>query len=354
MNKALISRYGAYGDIIHCSHLPRLLKEHGYDYVAFETNAKGSQLLACNPFIDKLIYFEPSQQRELYGNGVLLERHWGELAREYDRFINLFHSLEHGCVAMESMPEYYMHQKARQWMGEISFYDQTTRWAGFPELMGKYRGELWYTTQEREIVEKYMLKFKDKFVVMINLTGTTIHKVLLDYQEYIDYILAKYPDAHIITTGDESCKDMVKENERVTCIAGKFPFRQAAHLIRYIDCLLTMESGLGVIGSMWGTPSIQIMTSSSLINHPNGAPGDFSFQSPAKCSPCSKGPYKFIGCPYKDGYPMCVHLDTKKVKDTIDETYRAYREGRFPVKDRLSCENVNGMSLVSHTTPLAS
>lgn len=354
MKKALISRYGAYGDIIHCSHLPRLLKEHGYEHVAFETNAKGAQLLSCNPFIDKLIFFEPSQHLSLYGDSTMLDRHWNDLAREYDRFINLFHSLEYGCVAMEDMPEYYMHPIARKWMSEISFYDQTTKWAGFPELMGKYSGELWYTTKEREIVEHYMSKYRGKFVVMINLTGTTIHKVLLDYQEYIDYILDTYPNAHIITTGDNSCKDMVEENERVTCIAGKFPFRQAAHIIRYVDCLLTMESGLGVIGSMWGTPSIQIMTSSSLVNHPNNAPGDFSIQSPAKCSPCSKGPYKFIGCPHENGYPLCVHLNTQEIKEQIDKTYRAYKEGRFPIKDRLSFENVDGMSLVQEGAPLIS
>jgi len=352
VKRALISRYGAYGDIVHCSHLPRLLKDQGYDYVAFETNWKGSQLLCTNPFIDKLLYFEPSKHRAVFGSEVMLDKHWGEISREYDLFINLYKSIENTVVAMEDMAEYFMHQKARDWMGKISFYDQTTKWAGFPELMGKYRGEVWYTPEETKIVEKYMSKFEGKFTVMINLTGTTIHKVLLDPQDYIDYILNKYSNSHIITTGDPSCKDIVELNDRVSTIAGKFPFRQAAYVARYVDCLLTMESGLGVIGNMWETPTIQIMTSSSIINHPNFAKGDFSFQSQARCSPCSKGPYKFLGCPHSNGYPACVHIDKDKVKEQIDATYRAYKEGRFPVKDRLSRENVNGMSLVSHETPL--
>ena len=346
MKKALISRFGAYGDIIHCSHLPRLLKDEGYDVVDFETNTKGMRLLDCNPFIDKLFFFEPAKNMEIYSDNTMLERHWSELSREYDRFINLYRSLEYGCVAMEDTPEYYMHPKARKWMSEINFYDQTTKWAGFPDLMGKYRGELWYTPNEREIVEKYMEKFKDKFTVMINLTGTTIHKVLLDYQEFIDYILDEYQDANVITTGDGHCKDMVKTNERVFNIAGVYPFKQAALIIRYIDCLLTMESGLGVVASMWGTPSIQIMTSSSLKNHSNGAPGDLSLQSPARCSPCSKGPYRFIGCPHKDGYPICVHINTRAVKDKIDAAYRSYQEGDFPVENRLSCENSDELSVM--------
>lgn len=354
IKKALISRYGAYGDQIHASHLPRLLKEHGYDYVAFEANFKGTQLLCNNPFIDKIIYFEPSECAAVYTSTVMMVRHWAEISKGYDKFINLYHSLEHECIAMESDPEYYMHSNERKWMRDVNFYDQTTAWAGFPELVGKYRGEVWYTTEEKEIVEKWMSKFKDKFTLMINLTGTTIHKVLVEYKEYINHILKTYPDAHIITTGDDSCKDMVEENERVTCIAGKFPFRQATHIVRYVDCLLTMESGLGVAGNMWGTPTVQMMTSSSIKNHPNNCVGDFSLQSPARCSPCSKGPYKFLGCPHKNGYPLCVHFDVDKVKDRIDETYRAYQASEFPTKDRLSRENVNGMSLVSDETSTSS
>ena len=115
---------------------------------------------------------------------------------------------------------------------------------------------------------------------MINLTGTTIHKVLLEPDVYINHILDTYPDAHIITTGDDSCKDLVDDSDKITNIAGKFPFRQAIHIARYMDCLLTMESGVGVAGNMWGTPTIQVMTSSSLINHPNFVKGDFSLQSP--------------------------------------------------------------------------
>jgi ADP-heptose:LPS heptosyltransferase len=352
MKKALVSRYAAYGDIIHCSHIPRLLKDQGYDYVAFETNTKGMQLLACNPFIDKLIFFEPARCLAVYTSLTLMDRYWRELALEYDLFINLYQSLEFGCVAMEEMPEYYMHQKARDWMGKISFYDQTTKWAGFPELVGKYRGELWYTPKEREIVEKWMSKFKGKFVIMMNITGTTIHKILLDHQEYVDYVLKTYPDAEVILTGDDSCNEIIKEQKRVTNIAGKFPFRQAAHIVRYVDCMLTMESGMGVIASMWETPSIQLMTSSSLVNHPNDAKGDFSLQSPARCSPCSKGPYKFIGCPHQDGYPLCVYFDKEKVKAQIDKTYRAYKEGRFPVSDRPSFENANELSPLQDGAPI--
>ena len=54
MKKVLIIRYCAYGDAIHFSFLPRLLKGQGFDVVDLETNFKGFQLLESNPFIDKI------------------------------------------------------------------------------------------------------------------------------------------------------------------------------------------------------------------------------------------------------------------------------------------------------------
>ena len=54
MKKALVIRYGAYGDIIHMSWIPRALKLDGYDVVDVETNFKGyykNSMEAENPSI---------------------------------------------------------------------------------------------------------------------------------------------------------------------------------------------------------------------------------------------------------------------------------------------------------------
>lgn len=344
MKKALISRYGAYGDIIHCSHLPRLLKEQGFDIVDFETNHKGTQILCDNPFIDNLLYFEPANHTEIMQTPNLLSKHWDVISEGYDKFVNLYHSLEHAIIAMESDPEYYMHESAREEYRNINFYDQTTKWAGYPELVGKYRGEVWYTDKEYDLVEKDMAKYKNKFVVMLNLSGTTIHKRFVIAPQVIDYIVNKYKDAYIILTGDETCKEIKIEGKNIRSIAGKKPFRQALLMARYVDLLISMESGIAVGANAWGTPTIQLMTSSSLVNHPNYCKGDFSIQSPARCSPCTKGPYRFIGCPHKDGYPLCVYFDVDEVTKKVDEVYEAYTNKRFPVKDRLSTKNATGVS----------
>lgn len=339
MKKALISRYGAYGDIIHCSFLPHMLKMRGYDVVDFETNWKGLQLLTNNPFIDNLIFFEPTNDMQLFSNPTYRSRHWYSISQEYDLFINLYCSLEHGCIAMESDPEYYMHPDARKWMREISFYDQTAEWAGFKEECGKWTGELYFTDKEHEIIEKWYKKFDNKYVIFLNLSGTTIHKRFVLVNEVAKWCQDNIPNVHIITTGDKSCESIDLKGENVTSIVGKFPFRQAALLTKYVDLMISMESGLAVASHVWNTPTIQLLTSSSIVNHCEVAENNYSLESPAKCSPCSKGPYKFIGCPHKDGFPICVYFSQEDIIDQIKKAYDDYKNERVFGRDKVSRPN---------------
>lgn len=321
MKKALISRYCAYGDAIHCSHLPHLLKLKGYDVVDVEANIKLANILYENPFIDNLTVFERNQNHLIYSNPFYMRKRWDIISKGYDKFINLYGSLEQGCIAMEFDAEYFMHDSNRKEMRDINFYDQTSLWAGFPEEVGKWQGEIYFNEEEENIVKKFMTQFEGKFVVMINLSGTTIHKRFIIAKEIANWLLNEYRDVHIITTGDSLCKPYDIQHERSTSIVGKFPFRQALNIAKYVNLFLSMESGLAVGANAFGTPTIQLMTSSSLNNHPKYAANDYSLQSPAYCSPCSKGPYRFIGCPHKNGFPLCVYFNPEDVKAQIRKVY---------------------------------
>jgi len=184
-----------------------------------------------------------------------------------------------------------------------------------------------------------MKQFEGKWVVMINLCGTGSHKEVNDARKIADHILAKYPNAHIITTGGPEYKHLDLSGDRITSIVGKFPFRQALLVARYIDLMICGESGVGVGAAMWGTPTIQLLTAANRINHCNYAKNDLSLQSPAYCSPCYKGPYKYIGCPGKNGKPLCVYFDLEQIYQKIDEGYGLYKTGytrRYPNSTEVS------------------
>lgn len=316
--KALIIRYGAYGDIIHMSHLPRLLKDKGFTQVDVDTNFKGYQLLCENPFIDNIFYCEPTENTLK----VNLERRWEHFSSKYDKVINLTGSLEYGCIAMEDQPIYYQSDKKRREFGAGNYYDITTRWAGYSD---KRRGEVFYTQEEYNHVEKYISKLSNRFKVMLNMSGTGPHKTLRQADEIVDKLLKLYDDVLIITTGDKKAPKLegISADKHID-LAGVAPFREALLIAKYVDCVIGCESGLMVGANMWETPTVQLMTAASLENHPGNAKNDFSIQSPAKCSPCHKGPYKYLGCPRKDGSPICVWFDVDLIINQVKKCRRIY------------------------------
>jgi len=321
----LISRYGAYGDILHMSHLPRMLKEEcGFDYVAVDTNFKGYQILSLNPFIDKFYSFnKPTVE------AGFINKRWEILANRYDKFINLFHTLEYGCLAMEDQSIYYMDSETRRKFGAGNYYDLTTIAAGYPNLIGRYMADIYFSEKEINAVEFQMRRFTDNFVVMLNLSGSGLHKRLIVAKKIAQLIRAEIPDAKIITTGDATCQQYESElNPDFSLISIGAPFNQAMCTLNYVDCVIGHESGLMVASNALRRPTIQLMTAASLENHPNGCENDYSLQSPAYCSPCHKGPYRYIGCPEKDGLPLCVHFNPADIMERINEIYKLWKSKR--------------------------
>lgn len=322
MKKALISRYGAYGDIIHMSHLPRLLKDQGFDIVDVETNQKGYQLLYGNPFIDTLTGINPEvifKEREW-----LLTKHWQLISQGYDKFINLYGSLEYGLLSMENDPSYYMSSNVRrERYSGINYYDQTTVDAGYKELIGKYRGEVFFSDAEHTIVKDWLKKFDGEFTVLVNLSGTGPHKRFVQAAEFIHRILDTYSNVRVITTGSAGCVKWDLKHPRVTSIVGKFPFRQALLISKYVNLVIGCESGLLCGAAMFETPTIMLMTAADIDSHNRYNRNDLSLQSECYCSPCHKGPYKYYGCPHKDGNPLCVYFDLNKIMEQFDRAYSA-------------------------------
>lgn len=333
MKKVLISRFGAYGDHIHCSHLPKMLKEvEGFDHVAFEYNNKGEHIHRHNPYIDEHILFEPSAPENTHRPVSFLETRWKILSEGFDRFINLMDSLERGYIAMEDQAEYYISsEERRKKYGKLNYYDQTSVFAGFPHWKGAI-GQIDFSAEEEECVKNiFEERYKEKFVIICNLSGTSRHKAFYGAEEAIKMFLSRHDDAVCILTGDEeSKKHLAFEGDRIINRAGNFkegryPFRQSMLMTKYANLVIGCESGLMVAATLLGAPTIQLMTAASIKNHGGDFKNDYSLQSPAVCSPCHKGPYDFIGCPKIDylgsKYPACIKFETKTVVERMEKVY---------------------------------
>jgi ADP-heptose:LPS heptosyltransferase len=339
MKKVLITRFGAVGDHIHCTHLPRLLKQKaGFDYVAVEYNVKGKEAWKHNPFVDEHIHFDPNIQLKGGWPESVYRKRWEEMLTlgGFEKHLMLQKSLEYGYIAMEDQAEYYRDSRyRREKFGGHNYYDQTSIFAGYPEWCGIV-GDLYFTEQEENLVRGiYEERYKDKFVIIANLSGTSRHKLFYQADAIIRSFLAKHEDAICITMGDDDCKNHIEfTGDRIINRCGRrehglyYPFRQSMLMTKYCNLLIGAESGLMVAGTLLGAPTVQLMTAASIKNHGGDFVNDFSLQSPATCSPCHKGPYDYIGCPKfeiaGEKYPVCVKFEAQVILNQMEKVYDRY------------------------------
>ena len=243
------------------------------------------------------------------------------IGRDYDKVINLNHTIEVGALPGQYQREYFLDQKTRERIGSDNYYDIATKAAGFPHLVGKYRGELFFSKHEEEVVAKYLEKYDGKFKVLINLSGSSPHKVFVQAKEVVDRIMDKHSDSQIFTTGDDLSKGIDSQRTGVIRLTNKMPFRQVLLMAKYMNCVIGTESGMMCGASCHGTPTIQLMTAASLKNHTQYADNNYSLQSPARCSPCHKNPYDYWGCPTRDNYPLCVFFEVDKIMSQIERIH---------------------------------
>lgn len=316
-----IVRHGAFGDVIHCSHLPRLFKKHGASYVKMETNRKGMQVLAHNPYIDELKMLDNADERWATRTYEWLLKHIEAEGEGFDYVFNLDNTLERGYIAMEDMNDYYRDTEyRREKYGKKNYYDIATEICGFEER--GVTGDIHFSEDETFHVEKYVKKYEGKTKVMMNLSGSSPQKVFVEWESVCRSILEEYPDSIVWITGDKDCEkafleSSLKDNPRCRLVAGTWPFRQSLCFTKYINLLVSPESGIAVGSNSFNTPTVQMLTTTSHRNHPCYAKNDFSIQSKAECSPCHKGPYMFLGCHKKNGLPVCTYFSDEDVMTQV-------------------------------------
>lgn len=335
MKRAYVTRFGAYGDHIHCSHVPRLLKQvKKFDYIAFEYNPKGYPIHLNNPWIDEHIHYNPLHPTIKNIPVSFLIKRWQAIKEEgeFDEHISLQWSIEESYLASENSNDYYRDSAYRRKLfGELNYYDRTTLWIGLDKCLGT-KGELYFTEEEENIVRGiFQRRYKDKFVIVANLSGTTKQKLFINAKEILITFLNRHQDAFVITMGDKAVKDNLEfKHNRIVTKATKYPFRQSMLTCKYADLVIGPESGLCVASTLLGTPTIQMMTSTGVYNHGGDAPNDYSVQADIYCSPCHKAIYEAIGCPnfHHNGvrYPKCIKsFDADLILSKMENIYDSYR-----------------------------
>jgi ADP-heptose:LPS heptosyltransferase len=188
------------------------------------------------------------------------------------------------------------------------------KWAGLHDkkYMGM-SGEIWSTREDHEHIKKQLEPYKDKFIILWAMRGSMWQKAVYPIAEAVcTEFIKNNPDTVIFTTGDDFCKKWEWEGgENVIHKSGRMPFRQAMLMSKYVDLVVTPETGLGIAAGAYGTPKIMLLTAASIKNIVGNDENDYSLQSKAFCSPCTRAIYNVRHCPVTDmahDYPDDPHL----------------------------------------------
>ena len=320
MKTCFISRLGGCGDVLHAAHLPELIKNHyGVDHITLETNYYGMHIFTGNPFIDELQFVDVNK---MTFNRMKKNLEWVE--ETFDMVFDFSNTIEKAYCTNENDQRYYRSSKwRRETLGTKSYYDVMTDAAGLPESYYGTRGKLYYTDEEHQLCQGWIdEKHKTyKKVILVNLSGSTLHKKFIQARSIVDKIISKYPESLIILTGDEYCKSQVFEHPQIISYVGSQVngFRSVALKCKYVDLTISLESGLALVAHSWDAPCLQLLTAASWDNHIKYSKNAYWLQSPVACSPCHRNPREYFGCPIREKHPECIWFDEDKIMQKVEE-----------------------------------
>lgn len=319
MKTCFVSRLGGSGDIMHAAHLPELIKLHyGVTHLTWETNIHGMHILYGNPFIDELQFVDVNKMTV---NRMTKHLQWAH--ENYDMVFDFSNTIELTYCCNENDQRYYRSDTWRRTNLNKNYYDVMIDAAGLPESYYGNRGRLYYTDEQHQQMQVWIDE-KHKtyhYVILVNLSGSTLHKKFIQAESVCRKILDKYKDALIILTGDEHCKNQVFKHDRVISYVGSDNngFRQVALKTKYVDLTISLESGLACVAHSWDAPCLQLLTAASWDNHIKHAENAYWLQSEVACSPCHKNPREYFGCPVVDRHPGCIYFNEELILDKVGE-----------------------------------
>lgn len=290
--RACICRYGAIGDMIMISPLIKQLAADGYE-VTMNITPYCAEVLRNNPYISNIVL----QERDAIPNQDLGD-YWNEWMGDYEKYINLSESIEGKLIKVEGRRDFYT---TKQWRmetcGSTNYYDQTMKLGGYPEAKG-LKGEIHFSRAEEKEAAHIREKYKDKFLVLWSLKGSSYHKVYPLLAPTLIPWLDDHPDAMVILCGAEADKLLQFVHPQIRQGAGELPIRTVFALTKYVDLVVGPESAVINAAGCWPTPKIPLLTHSTHTQLCQYWENDYCLAPEGvECYPCHQLHYNLESCP---------------------------------------------------------
>jgi len=300
-----IVRYGAFGDIIQSSSLFPQFKKEGYK-VCVNVSEAGAELLKANPYVDELLI-----QRSNQICNTQLTDYWEKMSPCFDRFVQLSESIEGTLLlnpnrVIESKGEkyrvpasdgYFDSQEEIHKKCNVNYLEFTHELAGVPFF---HRPAYYPSQEEKKWARKQRKKIKSKHVVMISLSGSSVHKVWPWNDVMIASILKERKDVSFVTVGDEACKILEvgwEKEPRVITKSGEWTISNTMAFLDHCSVVVGPETGVLNAASMKSMHKAVFLSHSSeenLTKHWNNTTSFTPDNCP--CYPCHKMHFGFSTC----------------------------------------------------------
>lgn len=291
MKKALIIRYGAYGDNLIISQVFKQLKNEGY-YVLFNTNKRGEDLYKNTSLVDEILLHPESMSNDE------LPKHWENLRKKYkpDYFKNFTSSIENNLALHPSQPAYNYPKEERWNLCNRNYYEETERISGL--RFDDYKPIIEYVDGEEDKAKEYLT---DGFNLLWCLSGSGRNKVY-PWTEYImGSLITKYPDINVITVGDAKCKLLENVNlpsKHFKELSGEIPIKISMALTKLADVVVSPDTGILHASGAYDTPKVGLLGHTTKENITKHFKNDYSIEADCNCSPCFRLIYDHnIQCP---------------------------------------------------------
>lgn len=333
--KALVIRYGAYGDHIIATPLLRVLHEQGY-HVTYNCTSRAYPVIANNPHIDYVMEQEPNLIPP-----AALDEYWADISRGYDKVINLSETLECKFLFVPDRPGYHDQVEVRRnKSGNTNYYDYVLEHSGFSGII-KPRPELFPTKVEEAMGQYFRAKHAGKFVILWALAGSSLHKAYPFGEQVALEFLNRHSDAITITVGDDLCRLVEWDHPRAEKKSSVWDIRSSMLATNFVDLVISPETGILNAAGCYTTPKIGLLTHSNKTNLTKYFPNDYSMQAEIDCSPCHRMIYPHNAekdCPKMDlggGHWLCAcagAFDPDKLLKRMETIYATWKAKKNTVR----------------------
>lgn len=257
--RAMVCRFGAFGDLMQASSVFAGLKAQGY-HVTLMSSMPGADVVSEDPNIDATILLDKDQVPN-----ADLGAFWKHQEKKYDKFINLSESVEGTWLALPGRTQHGWTPLVRHKHMNMNYVEFQHQLAGVPhEPKIKF-----YATNEEKAWARLQRERMGDFVILWSLAGSSVHKTWAGLDSVIAALMLEFKDVHVVLCGGPEAAMLEagwEKEPRVHLTCGRWSIRQSLAFIEQSDMVIGPETGVLNAACMETMPKIVFLSHSTEEN----------------------------------------------------------------------------------------